>query len=179
MKAVWLVAAALTFLGIVAGYNTAGPKWADADIPVGYAVDNSIPDSWDTEIIEGDEAWDDASSSFGYRVDADSKNVVFQGSIDGKGGTFATTDRQTFQDDFDGSTIDKIVIKMDSGEDWTTSGENNELDVQSVITHEFGHGLGLDHSTVDYATMEGYYDYGLIWMRTLEQDDKDGLHAIY
>ena len=53
------------------------------------------------------------------------------------------------------------------------------VDVQNVITHEAGHFLGLAHSNVFEATMSSTAPVGETKKRSLEQDDVDGLCAIY
>jgi hypothetical protein len=52
-------------------------------------------------------------------------------------------------------------------------------DLQSIITHEVGHFLGLAHSHIDGATMEARYDRGQTGLRTLEVDDQEGICTIY
>lgn len=52
-------------------------------------------------------------------------------------------------------------------------------DLQSIITHEAGHFLGLAHSKVTNATMEPRYDRGQTGLRTLENDDERGICTIY
>jgi hypothetical protein len=54
-----------------------------------------------------------------------------------------------------------------------------EFDLQSTLTHEIGHTLGLDHSDVPEATMFPYGGAGETWKRTLAADDEDGLCALY
>ena len=54
-----------------------------------------------------------------------------------------------------------------------------EYDLQSVMTHEVGHFLGLDHTQDFDATMNASYTPGTTDLRTIEQDDIDGLCAIY
>jgi hypothetical protein len=58
-------------------------------------------------------------------------------------------------------------------------GDGNKMDLQSVLTHELGHTLGIDHSSVPGAVMEPYGGPGETHMRTLSQDDMDAICAIY
>jgi MYXO-CTERM domain-containing protein len=52
-------------------------------------------------------------------------------------------------------------------------------DLQAILTHEFGHFLGLDHSMDPTATMNAAYDPGTIDLRSIEEDDLGGVCAIY
>jgi hypothetical protein len=54
---------------------------------------------------------------------------------------------------------------------------SDSLDIQTVMLHEFGHWLDLDHSSPP-AVMQPFIDYGEA-RRTLTQDDIDGAIAIY
>jgi MYXO-CTERM domain-containing protein len=51
-------------------------------------------------------------------------------------------------------------------------------DLQSIITHETGHFLGMAHSGDVAATMFAHYVPGTISMRVLSQDDRDGICSI-
>lgn len=55
----------------------------------------------------------------------------------------------------------------------------NEVDLDSVLTHEAGHLLGLDHTTDVEATMQAGYQKGSIALRTPSSDDIAGLCEIY
>jgi hypothetical protein len=52
-------------------------------------------------------------------------------------------------------------------------------DLQSVLTHEVGHFLGLDHTLVPNATMLADYELSDLGTRTLSSDDAAGICAIY
>ncbi len=53
------------------------------------------------------------------------------------------------------------------------------FDFASVVTHEIGHFLGLAHATSSQSTMFASYRPGSSALRSLAQDDRDGLCAIY
>jgi hypothetical protein len=55
----------------------------------------------------------------------------------------------------------------------------NEIDFESVATHEFGHNLGLGHSSYNAATMYAYMSYGDDSKRELHWDDIDGIEYLY
>lgn len=53
------------------------------------------------------------------------------------------------------------------------------VDLQSILTHEVGHFLGLSHSRTPDAVMRPYYDPGRDDLRELHADDIAGICAIY
>jgi Matrixin len=61
----------------------------------------------------------------------------------------------------------------------TIASDHAVYDLQSIITHEIGHFIGLDHSSDASATMSASYDQGSTSLRTLESDDIAGACAIY
>jgi|GEM_PF-6303480 Cys-rich repeat protein len=62
---------------------------------------------------------------------------------------------------------------------WSTTGNANSIDVQSVATHEIGHQLGLDHSAYSTATMFWSTGQGDTSTRSLHSDDIAGVCHIY
>ncbi len=65
---------------------------------------------------------------------------------------------------------------FDDAETWTINLPPSGIDLVSVAAHEFGHALGLAHSTVTGALMYPYYSGA---HRNLESDDIAGIQAIY
>ena len=61
----------------------------------------------------------------------------------------------------------------------TTSDTVVDFDLESIITHEAGHFLGLSHSHISDATMFTEYEHGDLSFRDLEQDDEAGICATY
>lgn len=65
---------------------------------------------------------------------------------------------------------------------WSLSGEAGKMDVQNIMTHEFGHwcGLGDLYDDADYwLTMYGYADYGETHKSSLGLGDILGLQVRY
>jgi hypothetical protein len=74
-------------------------------------------------------------------------------------------------------------IHFDDDEIWSLTGENCtfamtscDIDIQSIVLHETGHVLGLEHSANVNAVMYPFY---MSPRRTLTQDDIDGIHQLY
>ncbi len=70
-------------------------------------------------------------------------------------------------------------MEVDPTWPWTTSTSGVQIDLQSVVAHEFGHALGLGHTTVcPGSLMCPTYAPGTI-LRTPQADDINGLIALY
>lgn len=83
---------------------------------------------------------------------------------------------------YSGSQIIETDCRMNTFYAWSLSGEAGKMDVQNIMTHEFGHWVGLAdlYSDVDYwLTMYGYGNYGETYKRTLGLGDINGLEAWY
>lgn len=62
---------------------------------------------------------------------------------------------------------------------FTTVDDAVKYDLQSILTHELGHAVGLAHSGDADATMYPTYDKGTVGLRTLSADDVDAICAAY
>ncbi len=65
-------------------------------------------------------------------------------------------------------------ILLATDQNWRTNGTT--FDLETVALHEFGHALGMDHSTIAMAVMHATYDGG---KQTLNTDDVQGIDSIY
>lgn len=62
---------------------------------------------------------------------------------------------------------------------WRTDGSTGFFDIQNVMTHEFGHFVGLNHSPVRSSTMAADARLAETGKRTLENDDIAGIRFLY
>jgi hypothetical protein len=62
---------------------------------------------------------------------------------------------------------------------WETNGSHDKHDLQNTLTHELGHAIGLDHSTIHDASMAASSSIGEKTKRELHTDDKEGNEYIY
>jgi len=132
------------------------------------------------------EAVSESSAAFSFRGEAaqrnsnpsDGRNVV--GFADARvlasgvlGATFITTNAE-------GRITDADIV-LSRGVDFSTRLEAfaGAYDAESVLTHEIGHLLGLDHSGLVRATMAPFTDRGDVHQRSLETDDAIGAGILY
>jgi len=83
---------------------------------------------------------------------------------------------------YSGDEILETDTKMNTFYKWSLSGEAGKMDVQNIMTHEFGHWCGLDDLYADkdyWLTMYGYSNYGETYKQTLGLGDILGLQAVY
>jgi hypothetical protein len=172
---------------ITEAYTTFG-KWSSASVV--YYINPSNQDVTATmaeaAVRAGASAWTQQSGAnfqfvYGGRVSAtttgyDLRNVVLFRNAS-NGGTIATTYYWTSL----GLLLDADIIFWDGA--WTffagSSGCSGGAYIQDVATHEFGHALGLKHSSVTGATMYPSYTQCSTQMRSLAADDIAGVQKLY
>ena len=125
----------------------------------------------------------------GYKTDARNVNmVVFQEDEWPHQSKIIALTTVTFCSEPSGAPCDAAGKVLDAdiemnGVDFTFSATPVpglvQYDVQNTVTHEVGHFLGLDHSSVADATMFATAPAGERNKQSLAQDDRDGLCSIY
>lgn len=110
----------------------------------------------------------------------DGQHNVFYSDTDG-GGALATCTYSFFS----GGALFGFDIEFysrDGAFDWVWAQNpvgGNQFDIESVAVHEFGHALGMGHSTVSGATMFPSVSGGTTSNRSLHADDIAGVQALY
>lgn len=82
-------------------------------------------------------------------------------------------------DSVSGEILDADIELNHAYNELTVGDDRVVYDLESILTHELGHFIGLDHSFDFDATMNASYDPGTVELRTLEQDDVAGACTVY
>jgi hypothetical protein len=117
-----------------------------------------------------------AGSTSGATATNNGKNEVFFRNAS-NGSAIATT--YTYSSG--GRIVDTDIVFWDAAFKFFagSSGCSGGLYVEDIATHEFGHALGLGHSSVSGATMYPSISYCSTSARTLSTDDQQGVEAQY
>lgn len=187
-----LIASAVAFGTVLSSgahaYSLLGYSWAQSPVP--YYINPANMDlptaAIEPAIRAGADAWklqSGASFSFafaGYSSQTtntnDGINLIMFRNVS-MGSAIATT--YTW---FSGARlIDADMVFWDAGFQFFTgtSGCSNGFYIEDVATHEFGHALGLGHSTVTSATMYPSISYCSQQSRSLDADDIAAVLALY
>jgi len=182
------LAIVLTGTRETSGYVLSGPTWASG--PVLYYVNTTNLDLPDAVIppalAVGADAWSTqtrASFRFQYAGTStvttntnDGINVVMFRNAS-SGSAIATT----YWWSSGSHIIDADIVFWDGGFQFFTrsTGCSNGFYIEDIAAHEFGHALGLGHSTVASATMYPSVSTCATGNRTLDPDDIAGVEALY
>lgn len=184
------VTAILLALGTVVpdAYTLNGPKWSSASVP--YYINSANLDlpggAVEAAVRAGADAWaqqTNANFAFTYAGPSslttntmDSTNVVMFRNAS-SGSAIATTYYW-----FSGSNlIDADIVFWDGAFRFFsgTSGCTGGFYIEDIAAHEFGHALGLGHSTSTAATMYPSVSSCNQSNRALDADDAGGIVALY
>lgn len=194
MKRINKTAAVLGVAAIAAISTTAGQayttyaKWSTNQVQF-YANPSNAdldPTAAETALVSAMNNWNTQAGtpfrfSYAGRVNDtttgyDSRNVmVFRNASNGS--AIATTYSW-----YSGSTlVDADIVFWDAAFTFTAGdlGCAGGVYIEDVATHELGHSLGLNHSTVADATMYPSYNYCSQELRSLAADDIAGAQALY
>jgi hypothetical protein len=133
--------------------------------------------TWDAFVTTRDFVWNDETTQLNPCTDEPS--TIVWASIDGPGGIVAQTSTcRTLRT----KEIVGFEITMDADEPWATDGSGNAMDVEGVLSHEFGHAAGLGHVNAPKDGCLSLYRFvalGETQKRTLGLGDKLGMAALY
>ncbi len=171
---------------------------------VGYSVQKDASDQIDLEtaralVAQAFNAWSAAACETGSPMisaedlgpvscnqvayDGEAKNanvIMFRDESWPYGNGSAALALTTVTYALDSGEIRDADIEINSAEvTLSTSDDDVEVDLQSILTHETGHFLGLAHAPVAAATMNGDYPPNSITLRSLDPDDEAGICAMY
>ncbi len=130
-------------------------------------------ETWDTETAFQVFSYEGTTSRAAGKRDG--YNVVSWGSY--RRGVIAVTYIW-----YSGTKMIETDCRMNTYYKWSLSGQAGKMDVQNIMTHEFGHWCGLDdlYDDADYwLTMYGYANFAETYKQTLGLGDINGLEAIY
>lgn len=132
--------------------------------------------------------WTLANSEFYFHPDTSSPNHVGEHGISCSPSCI-TVGEQHDQSYTNGSPYhfleSDIHLNSNLNGDWNNNmsacPDGKNYDTEGITTHEFGHGVGLDHPDVEgdprKTMVPGYYPK--CWATSLESSDVDGMRAIY
>jgi hypothetical protein len=192
VAAVAAAAAGAAVLHTGVGAYSSYARWAST--PVTFYVNPVNADVSQTAAVAalqaGMNVWGDQSgAAFRYQYGGvvsdtatamDNRNVVFFRNTT-NGSAIATTYSWWNSSN---QLIDSDIIFWDGGFTFFTGASGcgvvpNAAYIEDVSAHEFGHALGLNHSTATDATMYPSYSYCSQAFRTLASDDIAGAKALY
>ncbi len=116
-----------------------------------------------------------------YNEEGPNANIVlFQDTKWSYKGVDNTLAKTTVTFDNDTGEIFDADIEINHAYNFFTVGDVDvHYDLESVVTHEVGHLIGLDHTLEIDATMFASYDEGSTELRTLAPDDIDAACGVY
>ncbi|XP_004080547.1 matrix metalloproteinase-25 [Oryzias latipes] len=175
-------------------YALSGLKWHKTDLTwsvhsypkPSQGLSNSLVENL---LFHALKAWSDAAPLNFQQLQGDSRGATAEGDIkvsfsrllhddgypfDGLGGTLA----HAF---YPGVAQVSGDTHFDDDESWSFGGDSSTTDLFTVAVHEFGHALGLSHSSSDPSIMRPYYQgsVGDVSTFKLALDDRLAIQQLY
>ena len=184
------ISTAHTRLTMSSGQN---PKWASMPVPY-WIQDKGLPgisNGSDFAAVQASfQTWQNiptTSIQFAYKgttaagtVGLDGMNLVTFTDTTAPLGTSVIAATFSFFKTENGALLfDEADIAFNPALAFSTSAETGKFDIQSVLTHEIGHFLGLDHSALISSVMVPFGVPSQLDQRTLAYDDIAGVMEIY
>lgn len=162
-------------------FSTTAEYWINTNNPYGFTVTEveyaitTSANTWDSETLFNVFSYEGTTTSTSGNLDG--LNVVDWGTY--RKGVIAVTMIWIYVATGD---IAEVDMKLNTKYAWSLTGEARKMDVENIVTHEFGHWAGLADlydSEDSLLTMYGYSSYGITYQRTLGLGDKLGIQAVY
>ena len=188
LRSASLAAALVMTTQLPSAYVLKTAKWNSSPVPFYVNTQNLdlSPESVLSAVQFGAYAWTNQSTaafSFYYAGTTSSTTVTNNGQNeiffrDASNGTAIAT---TYTYSSGGRILDTDIVFWDAAFTFFSgsSGCSSGFYVEDIAAHEFGHALGLAHSTVGDATMYPSIGYCSMEMRSLSDDDLQGVEALY
>jgi matrixin len=169
-------------------YALIGPRWVTRPVPFYInPVNNDLSEADATSAIQS------AAANWTAQTNADF-SFYYMGRTSGSSVGNNGRNEVFFRNDSNGNVIAATYLWFDSRNRMTDAdtliydggfrffgagGCSGGMYLEDVMTHEFGHALGLDHSSVATATMYPSISFCSSGARTLDPDDIAGVEALY
>jgi hypothetical protein len=181
------IAVATVFSGRPGAFSLSGPAWPQPQTP--YYINSTNLDlagsAAEAAVRAGADAWLQQAGAFRFAYAGPSSQttntndqinlVLFRNASNSS--AIATT----YWWSTPTQIIDADIVFWDGGFTFFagTSGCTGGFYIEDIAAHEFGHALGLGHSTVSGATMYPSVSSCNTGNRTLDADDISGVRALY
>jgi len=189
-----VVAVALVFLSAphverLQAYATWGISWGTASVP--YYVNPAnlyVPDSVALAAVQSAAAaWHNQSNanvalSYAGATNVTALTLDYKNEVFFRNDTGGSTIAETYWYSSGTRFVDADIVFHEADHAFTTESygcSGSAYFIENTGTHEFGHVLGLAHSSVDTATMWPYSSYCESTRETLDADDIAGIESLY